>query len=131
MAETNLTGPILGVRKGSAHVRQTIRMTLTDVAQKVCTVAASTAVPVDIEASIYVVTVDATETVSVGSNATSYNDLINGASIASVAYLPASNAVGKLRVTANTDIYAVGSAGTDTGVIDVILDLNTVNIAGP
>ena len=115
---------------GSVNGRKTYVVTLTDVAQKVCRIEATTFKPVIVEAQIYVNTLDATETVSVGTNSTSYNNLVSAAALDTAdVFLPAANATGKLYLTADADIYAIGSTGTDTGVITVILDLATVNTA--
>lgn len=130
MADTNLSGPTFDNHQGSVNGRKTYVVTLTDVAQTVCRIEASTFRPVIVEAQLYVNTLDATETVSVGTNSTAFDDLISGASLATAGvFLPASNATGKLYLTADTDIKAIGSTGTDTGVITVILDLASVNTA--
>jgi hypothetical protein len=130
MADTNLSGPTFDEHMGSVNVRKTYVVTLTDVAQKVCRIEATTFKPVIVEAQVYVNTLDATETVSVGTNSTSYNNLVSAAALDTAdVFLPASNATGKLYLTADADIYAIGSTGTDTGVVTVILDLATVNTA--
>lgn len=130
MADSNISGPTFDEHMGSLNGRKTYVVTLTDVAQRVCRVEASAFKPVIVEAQIYVNTLDATETVSVGTNSTSYNDLVSAASLGTAdVFLPAANATGKLYFVADTDIYAIGSAGTDTGVITVILDLAGVNTA--
>lgn len=131
MADTHIQGPQYGAeRQGSANGRQTYYVPLSDTATKIARIQASTTAPVMVQGQVYVVTLDATETVSVGSNATSYNNLVNGAALDTAdVFLPASNAVGKLYLTSDTDIYAVGSTGTDTGVVVVILDLATVTLS--
>jgi len=132
MADSFISGPLYGGRTISVNGRYTFKTpAITDTAVKFARIEASAAVPVIVEASICVLTVDATETVSIGYTASGYSDLINGASLATAAaggtFLPASNAVGKQYLTADTDLYYVGSAGADTGVIVIILDVASVN----
>ncbi len=130
MSDTNLSGPTFDEHMGSVNGRKTYKLALTDVAQKICRVEATAYQPVIVEAQIYVNTLDATETVSVGTNSATYDDLINAAALTTAdVFLPAANATGKLYLVTDTDIYAIGSTGTDTGVITVILDLATVNTA--
>lgn len=132
MADTNFTGAIYGNRQGSATVRQTfVTPPITDVATKFMRVQASAQKPVIIEAQVCVLTVDASETVSVGYTGAGYNDLVSAAALDTAAtggtFLPASNSVGKKYLTADTDLYYIGSAGADTGVVAIILDITTVN----
>jgi len=128
MADTNLTGPQFSNHQGSVNSRQTYRIAPTATAALLTTIEASADKPVMVEAQVYVNTLDASETVSIGSNSADFDNLINDAALDTAdVFLPASNATGKLYLTANTGIYALASAGTDTAVITVILDLATVN----
>lgn len=134
MADTTISGPLAGVRQISANGRYTfVTPAITDTAVRFARIEASTAVPVIVEASVCVLTTDAGETVSVGYTATAYDDLIATASLATAAtggtFLPAANDVGKKYLTAATDLYYVGSAGSDTGVVAIILDVASVNLS--
>lgn len=129
MADSNLTGPqAQQTHLGSVNGRYTYYITASATAARFARITASTAKPVIVEAQLYVVTLDATETISVGSNASDYDNLINDAALDTAdVFLPASNATGKLYLTTDTDLYTLASAGTDTGVVVVILDIATVN----
>jgi hypothetical protein len=130
MADTNLTGPQAANKQGSVNGRYTYLISPTATATTFARITASTSRPVIVEAQVYVVTLDATETVAIGSNDADYDNLINDAALDTAdVFLPASNATGKLYLTADTDIKSLASAGTDTAVIVVILDLATVNTA--
>lgn len=120
------------MRQSSVNVRYTYKTpAITDVAVKFARIEASADKPVIVEAQVCVLTTDAGETVSVGYTATGYDDLVATASLATAAtggtFLPASNDVGKKYLTEATDLYYVGSAGADTGVVAIILDVASVN----
>jgi hypothetical protein len=89
-----------------------------------CTVHASVNSPTVVEAQVYIKTADGgtTPTISIGTNSTTYNNLVSAASTATAGvFLPASNAIGKLYLEADTTVY-YKLGGTPTGgVIDVIL----------
>lgn len=132
--DTTISGPLAGMRQISANGRYTfVTPAITDTAVRFARIEASAYSPVIVEASICVLVVDATETVSVGYTASGYDDLIATASLATAAtggtFLPASNAVGKKYLTTATDLYYVGSAGADTGVVVIILDVASVNMS--
>lgn len=136
MSQTNIRGPIYDNRQGSVPARQTFVVqdeTSTD-AISLCRIQASEDSPVIVEAQVAVTTADGggTPTVSVGYTASGYTDLINAESTATAAtggtFLPASNAVGKKYLTADTQIYyKQGGTPDGAGVFTIILDLTTVN----
>jgi len=107
--------------------------TSSTVAAKFARVQASTDRPVIVEAQICVSTADGgtTPTMSVGVDATA-TQIINGASTATAAtggtFLPAANAVGKYRLTADTDLYyKQGGTPNGAGVTTLLLTLTPVN----
>ncbi len=133
--DTNITGVIYGDRRGSVPARQTfvVSGTTSTTATKFMRVRASTTRPVIVQAQICVSTADGgtTPTMSVGVDSTA-NQLVNGASTATAAtggtFLPASNALGKYRLTEDTDLYyKQGGTPDGAGVITIILDISTVN----
>lgn len=129
--DTNFTGSWYGNRQGSPVVRFTyVTPAITDTTTKFARIKASTSNPVIVQASICVLTIDATETVSIGITA-SGTELVNAASLGTAAtggtFLPAANDVGKYYLTADADLYYTGSSGADTGVIAIILDITEVN----
>jgi hypothetical protein len=132
MAANNATGNSYSVRQGCTPVTRQYRTpAITETAVRFDRIAATTTNPVLVEMQINVVTADSGETVSVGYTATAYDDLISAASLGTAAtggtFLPAANDVGKKLLTADTDLYYVGSAGSDTGVIDIIYTLTEFN----
>lgn len=138
MAANNATGNSYSVRQGCIPVTRQYRTpAITDTAVRFDRIKASTTKPVMLEMQICVITVDATEDVSVGFTGPGYTDLINAASLGTAAtggtFLPASNATAKYLFTDDTDLYYVGSTGSDTGVVDIIYTLtefNTSTITG-
>lgn len=135
--DTNLSGPVYGNRQGSANVRHTFQFTPTTngtgiVLPNFPIIQASPGKPVIIEAQIFVNTLDAgaAAALSIGTSVTA-TELISGALLAAAnVFLPASNAVGKLFLVADTTIF-FKTAGTinGNGLVTVILDLATVNLA--
>lgn len=100
------------------------------------TIEASTTNPVIVMAEVVVTTADAgtTPTISFGYTASGYTDLINAASTATAAtggtFLPASNAVGKKYLTANTEIfYKQGGTPAGGGVVTLLLHIIPVQLA--
>lgn len=135
MGATNLSGAIIGLRSGSAPVRHTyvVSGSTSTTATKWLTIKASAAIPVLLEGQIVVSTADGgtTPTMSLGVTSTA-TELVSGASTATAAaggtFLPASNATGKYRLTADTDIYyKQGGTPNGAGVTTLILDVTTVN----
>lgn len=136
--ETRITGPTYGDRQASAHGRHTYQMATTAQASAIVlpnfpTIQASTSAPVILTAQVCVSTADGgtTPTISFGVTSTA-TELISAASVATAAaggtFLPASNAVGKYRITADTQIYYKTAAGNDgAGVVTLILDMAEVN----
>ena len=136
--ETRVTGPTYGDRQASVNSRHTYQMATTVQATAIVlpnfpTIQASTTNPVILTAQVCVSTVDGgtTPTISFGVTSTA-TELINAASLATAAtggtFLPASNAVGKYRITADTQIYYKTAAGNDgAGVVTLILDIAEVN----
>lgn len=95
---------------------------------------ASAFAPVIVEAQICVSTADGggSPTLSVGTVGANYTDLINAESTATAAtggtFLPASNAVGKYRLTADSTIYyKQGGTPDGAGVTTIILKIYDVN----
>jgi len=136
--DTNLSGKTLGQRQGSVPVVQTFQIAAntSTTATRIFTVQASTANPTVVEAQIVVTTADGgtSPTMSVGYTASGYTDLVNAASTATAAtggtFLPASNAVGKKYLTANTDIYyKQGGTPDGAGVTTLILKIYGVNLS--
>lgn len=136
MADTNLTGAIVGTRQGSACVRHSFRVTgnTSTAAVRFMRIAASTVKPTTVEVQVLVTTVDGggSPTLSVGSVGTGYTDIINGASLATAAtggtFLPASNALGKYVFTADTDLYyKLGGTPDGVGVSTILLNVATIN----
>lgn len=137
MGDSNYSGPVYGNRQGSGNVRHTFQFTVPVNATGVVLpifpiIKASTAKPVIIAAQIFVNTLDGgtTPTFSLGTSVTA-TELISAASLAAAnIFLPAANAVGKLYLVADTQLWYKTAAGNDsTGVVTVILDIATVNLA--
>lgn len=135
MADTNLTGCIYGNRQGSVIVNQSypIAALTSTTATIFMRVMASAQAPVIVEAQVVVLTADSgsTPTISVGVTATA-TEIINGASTATGAtggtFLPASNAVGKRILIADTDLYfKQGGTPTGDGVTYILLKIYGVN----
>jgi hypothetical protein len=136
MGDSNITGSVLG-RQGSVPVQQSYRVpgSTSNTAVKFLRVLASAEKPVVIEAQIVVTTADAgtTPTLSVGYTASGYTDLINAESTATAAtggtFLPASNAIGKKIVTADTDLYyKQGGVCTGNAVSTILLRIYPINL---
>lgn len=141
MAGTNITGAIYGTRDGSVQSRQTWQTATTAVGTAANlplsfgTIQASTTKPVILEAQIVVTVADGgtTPTISFGVTSTA-TELISAASTATAAtggtFLPASNAVGKYYLTADTQLwYKTGGTPNGAGTVTFILDITQVNTA--
>ena len=91
---------------------------------------ASSAAPTHVEAQIYVKTADTggAASFSVGVT-TAANELISGALLANAdVYLPASNAKGRARITADTPLYfKTGGTPAGTGVVELIYTAYSTN----
>lgn len=136
MAGTHSTGPNYSIRLGSDVVRHTfvVSGSTSTTATQVFYIQASTVEPAILEAQICVSTADGgtSPTMSLGYTASGYTDLVNVASTATAAtggtFLPASNATGKKRITADTAIYyKQGGTPDGAGVTTLILDVTQVN----
>lgn len=140
MSAENLSGSIYGVRQGGVPVYQSKKITIASMAAYTTAtstnivVRASADQPVIVEAQIIVVTADGgtSPTASVGFTATGYTDLVNAASTATAAtngtFLPASNANGKVLLTADTEIFFKnGGVPSGTGVYWIILEIVNLN----
>jgi len=137
MGATHQRGATLSTRLGCVPVRHTYvvkNATTTDAVSTGIVIQASTESPVIVEAQVCVSTVDGggSPTLSVGYTGANYTDLISTASTATAAtggtFLPASNAVGKKRLTDTTTIYyKQGGTPDGAGVTTIILDVSDVN----
>lgn len=136
MADSNITGCIYGDRQGSIPAMQSfpIAANTSTTATIFMRVKASAFAPVVVMAQIVVLTADggSAPTLSVGYTATGYTDLINAASTATAAtggtFLPASNAVGKKILIADTDLYyKQGGTPDGAGVTYILLSIFSVN----
>lgn len=134
--KTDLSGSVYGDRQGSATVRHTVIITTADQGTipvpYIGVIRASAWTPVLLEAQIYVRNGDnaGAPTISFGVTSASANELISGAATGSAGvFLPASNVVGKYRLTADTQIYyKVGGIPQGDGDVIFILDVTTVNV---
>lgn len=135
----NTTGNIQGTRQGSAVVTHSYPIAISTVGissgVKVDTIEASTFAPVHVEVSMQVVTAFnavTTNVLTAGTNSTATQWLGAGdVTEGTPGYYPASNAVFKARLTADTDIYVkytqTGTAAT-TGAAVLIVREFTENI---
>lgn len=134
-APTQLQGAAYGrLCDVPAQLTFVVSGTSSTTAAKFARIQASTQRPVLVEAQVCVSTADGgtTPTISVGITGANYTDFISGASTATAAtggtFLPASNAVGKYRLTSDTDVYyKQGGTPNGAGVITIILTLTPVN----
>jgi len=131
---TTIQGPAYG-RKCDIPTRLTfvVSGTTSTTATKFARVQATTDRPLIVEAQICVSTADGgtTPTMSVGVDSTA-NQLVNAASTATAAtggtFLPASNAIGKYRLTADADLYyKQGGTPDGAGITTLVLTLTPVN----
>lgn len=104
---------------GNVEALVTFTSTFADtVAVKKCTIKADAANPVYLEVQAEVTTVyigaNSTSAVNIGTSSNA-NEFISGATGAALAFLPASNAVVKKRIVANTDIFVKASAAGTAG----------------
>ena len=130
------TGEILGTRQGSRVVRQSVKVSsnTSTTATKVFRVKASSTEPVVVEAQVSVVTADGgtTPAVSIGTNSATYDNIVDSASTATGTatgtFLPASNALGKVMLFEDTDLYYIQEGTPDgAGVYYLLIDITDVN----
>lgn len=142
MADSNISGPFYGNRQGSVGGAYSWKISGTASTSTVALpgiVQASADTPVVLEAQLLVATADGgtTPTASLGTTSGNANELINAASTATAAatgtFLPASNAVGKVVVTADTTLYfKQGGTPNGAGVYYWIIrayELNTLPLS--
>jgi hypothetical protein len=104
---------------GNVEALVTFTSTFADTtAVKKCTIRADAANPVYLEIQAEVTTIyvgaNLATAVNIGTSVTA-TEFISGATGAALAFLPASNAVVKKRIVANTDIYVKASAAGTAG----------------
>lgn len=134
--DTNNSGSVYGNRQGSQVIRQTLQFTPTTNGTGVVLplfpiIQANAGKPTIIECQIFINALDAGAgaALSIGTTVTS-NELIAAASLASANFfLPASNNVAKLFLTADTTIfYKTAGVINGTAIVTVIMDIATVNL---
>lgn len=131
MSKTNLSGPIKGIRNGSALVAQSYMLSgsSSTTSFKWLTIAASSQEPVMIETQANVFTADTgtSPTLSVGTSSGGTN-IINAQSTTGTGFFPASNATVKTMLTSDTDLYITqGGTPAGNGVIIVRVDPTWIN----
>lgn len=139
----NTTGNIQGTRQGSAVVTHSYPISFDTLGissgVKVDTIEASAFAPVQVEVSLQVITAFnavTTNVLTAGTNSTATQWLGSGdVTEGTPGYYPASNAVAKFRLTADTDIYVkytqTGTAATTGAAVLIVREFteNTKAIA--